>query len=92
MKCQQERKIFMNKILKKIYLSLAEADTKDNPFATQEIDERYDDFFNAYFSTSVMTLQEYDTATAKFFNFATAVEKNAFEVGFYTAVKLLKKN
>lgn len=36
-----------------------------------------------------MTLSEYDTALNKFVDFANAVEKNAFEVGFYTAVKLL---
>lgn len=79
----------MNEHLEKIYLSLTEGDINDNPFITQEINERYDDFFNAYFSTSVMTSQEYDIACTKFFAFASAVEENAFEVGFYTAVQLL---
>lgn len=79
----------MNEHLERIYLPLAEVDIKDSPFCTPEIDEKYDTFFNAYFSTSVMTSQEYDTASTKFWNFANAVEENAFEVGFYTAVQLL---
>lgn len=79
----------MNKHLERIYLPLTEADIKDNPFCTPEIDEKYDDFFNSYFSTSVMTSQEYDTACTKIIVLMNAVEENAFEVGFYTAVKLL---
>ncbi|MDE6833535.1 MAG: hypothetical protein K2J39_04720 [Ruminococcus sp.] len=79
----------MNKQLEKLYLPFAKADTANNPFCTAEIGEKYKDFFDTYFSTSVMTSQEYDTATTKFFAFATAVEENAFEVGFYTAVQLL---
>lgn len=79
----------MEKFLERIYLPLTEADIKNNPFCTPEIDEKYDTFFNAYFSTSVMTSQEYDTASTKLWDFASAVEENAFEVGFYTAVQLL---
>lgn len=79
----------MNKQLEKLYIPLTEETTENNPFYTAEIDKRYDDFFNAYFSISVMTRDEYDTACTKFVAFSNAVEVNAFEVGFYTAVKLL---
>ncbi|MDE5946526.1 MAG: hypothetical protein K2G63_04370 [Oscillospiraceae bacterium] len=79
----------MNKILERLYCPLAEEQTQNNPFCTPEINEKYDSFFNMYFSSSVMTGQEYDTASIKFWDFANAVEENAFEVGFYTAVKLL---
>ncbi|MDE5620590.1 MAG: hypothetical protein K2I80_08785 [Ruminococcus sp.] len=79
----------MNKHLERIYLPLTEEKTENNPFCTAEIDEKYQAFFDIYFNPSVMTSQEYDTACTKFFNFANAVEANAFEVGFYTAVQLL---
>ena len=36
-----------------------------------------------------MTIKEYDIACEKTCSFANAVEGNAFEVGFYIAVKLL---
>lgn len=80
----------MNKQLEKLYLPLAEEDIENNPFYTAEIVEKYNAFFNTYFSTDVMTSQEYDTATDKFFSYVGAVEKNAFEVGFYTALELMK--
>ena len=79
----------MNKQLEKLYIPLAEEDREHNPFRTPEIYEKYKDFFDTYFSTSVMTSQEYDTAYEKLWNFANAIEENAFEVGFYTAVQLL---
>ncbi|MDE5583247.1 MAG: hypothetical protein K2J08_06060 [Ruminococcus sp.] len=79
----------MNKQLEKLYLPLAEENIENNPFYTAEITEKYNAFFNTYFSTDVMTLQEYNTATDKLFSYVGAVEDNAFEVGFYTAVKLL---
>ncbi len=79
----------MNKHLERIYLFLSEKKTTNNPFCTAEIDEKYQAFFDIYFNRSVMTSQEYDTACTKFCNFANAVEANAFEVGFYAAVKLL---
>lgn len=82
----------MNKLLEKLYVPLAEKNIENNPFITQEIEETQHAFFDTYFSTSVMTLQEYDTALTKFFDFANAVEENAFEVGFYTAVKLLAES
>lgn len=82
----------MNKLLEKLYAPLTEENTKNNPFITQEIDKKHDAFFNTYFSTSVMTAQEYDTASIKFLDFVSAVEENAFEVGFYTAVKLLTES
>ena len=81
----------MNKQLKKLYNPLTEADIENNPFCTAEIAEKYNAFFNTYFSTDVMTSQEYDTAMEKFFSYANAVEENAFEVGFYTAVQLLTR-
>lgn len=80
----------MNKQLEKLYAPLTEENIENNPFVTQEINEKYDAFFNTYFSTDVMTYQEYNTATEKFLNFANAVEENAFEVGFYTALELMK--
>ncbi|MDE7104742.1 MAG: hypothetical protein K2O36_02545 [Ruminococcus sp.] len=79
----------MNKQLEKLYVPLANENIENNPFITQKINEKYDTFFNTYFSTSVMTYQEYDTASTKFFDFVETVKENAFEVGFYTAVKLL---
>ncbi len=78
----------MNKHLERIYLPLVE-DTENSPFTTPEINQKYNDFFNTYFSTSVMTIQEYDTACIKIVDLMNAVEGNAFEVGFYTAVQLL---
>lgn len=82
----------MNKLLKKLYAPLTDENIENNPFVTQEIEETQHAFFDTYFSTSVMTSQEYDTALTKFLNFANAVEENAFEVGFYTAVKLLTES
>lgn len=82
----------MNKYLEKLYTPLTEENTENNPFCTSEIDEKYNAFFNTYFSTSVMTLQEYDTACTKIVDLMNAIEKNAFEVGFYTAVQFLTKN
>ena len=79
----------MNKQLEKLYIPLTEDNTENNLFCTAEIEKTQTAFFDTYFSTSVMTLSEYDTALNKFVDFANAVEKNAFEVGFYTAVKLL---
>ena len=78
----------MNKHLERIYIPIAE-DSENNLFRTSEIDEKYDDFFNTYFSTSVMTHQEYDTACEKIVALMHSIEGNAFEVGFYTAVQLL---
>lgn len=80
----------MNKQLEKLYAPLVNEDGANNPFITPEINKKHDDFFNTYFSTSVMTYQEYDTATTKFLDFVSAVEENAFEVGFYTALELMK--
>ena len=82
----------MNKLLENLYAPLSEENVENNPFCTTKIDEKYDAFFNTYFSTCVMTSQEYDTALGKFADFADAVEENAFEVGFYTAVNLLMGN
>ena len=79
----------MNKQLEKLYLPLIKADIEHNPFYTAEIGEKHKAFFDTYFSTDVMTSQEYDTATDKLFSYVGAVEENAFEVGFYTAVELL---
>lgn len=82
----------MNEILETIYNELVMQETTETPFYTQKIEETKHAFFDTYFSTSVMTSQEYDTASTKFLNFANAVEENAFEVGFYTAVKLLTED
>ena len=79
----------MNKQLEKLYLSLTVEKLENNPFCTAEIGEKYNAFFNTYFSTDIMTRDEYDTAMEKFFNFANAVEENAFEIGFKTAIQLL---
>ena len=82
----------MNKLLEKLYTPLATENRANNPFITQKINEKYDTFFNTYFRTDIMTKEEYDTAFEKFFDFVEAVEENAFEVGFYTAVKLLTES
>ena len=82
----------MNKLLEKLYFPLTDENIENNPFITQKINEKYDTFFNTYFRTDIMTKEEYDTASTKFLDFVEAVEENAFEVGFYTAVKLLTES
>lgn len=72
----------MNKILEKLYHSV-----KDDDFDSEESSEAYGYFYDTF--TADMSL-EYEN---KFFgmlnSYTTAVEKNAFEVGFRTAVQLL---
>lgn len=73
----------MNKIINSLYLSFRE----DNRFNTEKVKRTYERFYRTF--TADMSI---DTAN-KFFDiladYSSAVEKNAFETGFKTAVQLL---
>ena len=77
----------MNKILEVIYNDYVERLLPENPLETPENREATLLFLDTYFSH--MPENEYDKAYNKLIDLCSAIEENAFEVGFYAGVKLL---
>ena len=77
----------MNKILEVIYYDYAERLLPENPLSTTEIENATSSLCDTYFSH--MPSKEQDKAYARLADLHSAIEQNAFEVGFYSAVQLL---
>lgn len=77
----------MNKSLEIIYNDYLEKPLNENQLETPEISNALESFFRTYFGH--MPYKEYDKAYTKLIKIVSAYQENAFEVGFYTAVKLL---
>ncbi|MDE6087825.1 MAG: hypothetical protein K2G25_05505 [Oscillospiraceae bacterium] len=77
----------MNKLLEVIYYDYSEKTIAENQLTTTEIKNATLSFLDTYFSH--MPENEYDKAYNKLVDLCSAIEQNAFEVGFYASVQLL---
>ena len=77
----------MNKILEVIYNDYTKRLLPENPLSTTEIENAISSLCDTYFSH--MPSEEQDKAYTRLLNLCSAIEQNAFEVGFYAGIKLL---
>ena len=77
----------MNKVLERIYASLVEEEIQDNPFETSEINYKLNKFDDTYLKKG--SYDEKFKAFDELSDLNSAIQRNAFAVGFRTAVELL---
>jgi hypothetical protein len=77
----------MNGVLERIYDSLFKEKILDNPFETSEINDKLNQFTDTYLNKG--SYDEKFKAFDELSNLNFAIQRNAFAVGFHTAVELL---
>ena len=77
----------MNRVLERIYASLVEEEIQDNPFETSEINYKLNQFDDTYLKKG--SYDEKFKAFDELSDLNSAIQRNAFAVGFHTAVELL---